>query len=100
MAEEKGSPQKKKTPDEAAAADGAAASAEAVVRQLAAMGIVAGHENGAGGGAKESQPAAGQGLTAGQVCGVWGIRHACLARRRLPSLPPCITHATFTNSWT
>jgi len=94
MAEEKGSPQEKKTPDEAAAADGAAASAEAVVRQLAAMGIVAGHENGAGGGAKESQPAAGQGLTAGQV------RHACLARRRLPSLPPCITHATFTNSWT
>lgn len=71
MAEEKGSPQKKKmTADEAA--DEAAASAEAVVRQLAAMGIVTGQENGAGTGAKESQPAAGQGLTAGQVCGVCG----------------------------
>jgi predicted deacylase len=60
MAEEKGSPQKK-TPDEAAA------SAEAVIQQLATMGIVAGNENGAAGGAKESQPRAGQGLTAGQV---------------------------------
>eukprot|EP00624_Nannochloropsis_granulata_P004311 evm.model.NODE_31567_length_81678_cov_30.212677.5 len=59
MAEEKGSPQKK-TPDEAAA------SAEAVIQQLATMGIVAGNENGAAGGAKESQPRAGQGLTAGQ----------------------------------
>jgi len=59
MAEEKVSPQK--TPDEAPA------SAEAVTHQLAAMGIVAGNENDAAGGAKELQPRAGQGLTAGQV---------------------------------